>query len=227
MQPDPHDSRWVTLRRVFRWKPLERASGLVFTNPQRLALVEALYHYIIYLDNRRVTPRTNDVTHRLEGIYHHADALFQLFSLHLKNEPRDDYEFNLMEAVFGELSDHVDRKTCLRLLSELRIQTRKALTRIRERARPGREGKSPLDGMIRTWHAVYQQAGGRGRGCTRSGGASQANGPFLDLIDAVFTQVIKSEKFPSLQDAIPPTRDALAQRIIAALKPQRGPNSPG
>jgi hypothetical protein len=210
--PDPPD---------FHWERLERASGLTFTESQRTALVGTMHRYLRYLEMQRAAAETKDVRRRLEGIHRHASALVDLLRLHIKNAPSDDYEINLNQAVWGSLDINIDPNIYIRLLIQLRLAGTKALTRLREEGQPGREDKTALDTTIRAWHDVYTQAGGVGRGCTRSGGSSQAKGPFLDLIDGAFQQLLASQRDSPLQHDIPPNRDALAQRILIALKRRR------
>jgi hypothetical protein len=96
-----------------------------------------------------------------------------------------------------------------------------ALRQLSKEGKPGRQDKEELDAMIRAWHTIYLDAGGSGLGCIRSGGSSHAKGPFLDLIDEAFKQVITSFPQSPIKDDKPPSRDALAQRIVAALRQLR------
>jgi hypothetical protein len=72
--------------------------------------------------------------------------------------------------------------------------------------------------MIRQWHAVYIEAGGSGKGCTRSGGAKQSKGPLLDMIDAALGFVRRSPQVHLPKEAFSMSRDALAQQILKALR---------
>jgi hypothetical protein len=202
----------------FNWESLESASGLNFTETQRAILVEAMHHYLRYLTAQHTAAQMKDVKHRCEGILKHTRALEDLLRLNIKNVPSDDYEINLNQAVFSLFPINIDRNTYTRLLIQLRLGATMALTRLHKEGLPGRPDKEGLDVTIRAWHAVYLEAGGSGLGCTRSGGSKKAKGPFLDLINEAFHQVIASSPHSPVKDDKPPTKDALAQRILAALK---------
>jgi hypothetical protein len=207
--PDPPD---------FNWEALENASGLTFTQPQRAVLVAAMHRYLRNLREERTSARPKDVKHRCDRIHKHARALVNLLSLHVKNAPSDDYEINLNQAVFSLFPLNIDRDLYIRLLIQLDLGARVALRRLREEGQPGRQDKECLEAIIRAWHVVYKQAGGKATGYTRSGSASKATGPSLDLIDLALQQVVTRSPDSPIKDDIPPTRDALAQRIRAALK---------
>jgi hypothetical protein len=219
MVPDPPD---------FNWEPLERASGLTFTEPQRDRLIDAMHRYLRQLTLQRVMVPTKDVKQQCERIYKQAYTLRQLLSLRLKNAPSDEYQINLQQAVFSLFPYPVDRDAYVHALIELEVGAKQALRSLREQGQPGRQDKEGLDVMIRAWQAVYREAGGIGSGCTRSGGAdnkAKARGPFLDLLHVAFQQILAQAPHSPLKDDIPPTRDALAQRILSALRPPRTPSA--
>jgi hypothetical protein len=207
----------------FNWESLEHASGLSFTAPQRAALIAAMHRYLRHLTFQRTGVRMKDVKQQCERIHKHADALVQLLSLHTKNAPSDEDQINLHQAIFSFFPYDIDSNTYVRLLIHLDLGAKKALIRLGEEGQPGRQDKEGLDVAIRAWHAIYLDAGGSGLGCTRSGGSSYTKGPFLDLIDEAFQQIITKFSESPIKDDKPPSRDALAQRILAALKQPRAP----
>jgi hypothetical protein len=138
--------------------------------------------------------------------------------LRLKNAPSDEYQINLRQATFSLFPRHIDDEIYIHALIELEAGAKQALRSLREQGQPGRQDKEGLDVTIRAWHAVYREAGGSEPGCTRSGGANKARGPFLDLLDAAFQQILAQAPQSPLKDDLPPTRDALAQRILLALR---------
>jgi hypothetical protein len=215
MVPDPPD---------FNWESLEHASSLTFTEPQRTILIDTMHRYLRYLTFQSTTVPIKDIKQRCERIHKHARALSNLLMLHPTNDSRDnDRQINFHQAVFRLFPYDIDSNTYVRLLMYLDLGAKKALIRIGKEGQPGRQDKEGLDVTIRAWHAIYLEAGGSGLGCTRSGGSKKARGPFLDLINEAFRQGIRSAPDSPLQGDIPPSPDALAQRILFALKqPQKG-----
>jgi hypothetical protein len=214
MVPDPPD---------FNWESLERASGLTFTEPQRDRLIGAMDRYLRHLTLQRVMVPTKDVKQLCERIAKQARALRQLLSVHLKNAPSDEYQINLHQATFSLFPYNINDEIYRHALMELEFGAKRALKTLREQGQPGRQDKEGLDVTIRAWHAVYRDAGGIGFGCTRSGYARKAQGPFLDLMDTALQQVIDTTPDTPLAADKPPSRDALAQRILSALKRPQTP----
>jgi hypothetical protein len=202
------------------WEPLESASELTFTEPQRAKLLAALNRYLEHLARQEATALMRDVIRQIRKFPKPAETLAELLRLHLSNAPSDERQMNRQTAVLGEIFpfDLVDPQTLARVLSQLALNARLALERLHEESERGRPRKDVLRVMIQAWHAIYIQAGGSGPGCTRSGGSSKAKGPLLDLIDGAFQQVRTSLQGSLPAEAMPPTRDALAQRILAALR---------
>jgi hypothetical protein len=208
---------------AFNWEPLESASGLTFTESQRTRLIDTMHRYLRHLTIERATVHMKDVKQQCDRIYKHAYALRQLLSLHIKNAPSDEYQISLHYAVFSLFPHDINSNTYVRLLLDLEFCAQKALIGLRKQGQRGRQDKEGLDVTIRAWHILYLEAGGSGLGCTRSGGSNKARGPFLDFIDTAFQQVITNTPNTPLKDDIPPTRDALAQRILFALRRPQAP----
>jgi hypothetical protein len=209
MVPDPPE---------FNWEPLERAAGLTFTEPQRAELIRAMHYYIGRLTSQSVAATTKDVKQRCERIYTRTRALRQALSFSPKLASNAEYQHNLQFAVCSQFPETIDFDAYIHALVRLEGGAKLALRRVREQGQTGRQDKEHLDDMVRAWHAVYRDAGGSGLGYTRSGGAKKAQGPFLDLVDTALQQVIATTPNTPLKADMPPNRDALAQRIRAALK---------
>lgn len=220
MMPDPPD---------FNWERLERASGLTFTESQRDRLIYAMHRCLGRLTGQSVAARTKDVKRKLERIAKQAHALRQTLSYRLTNGPSDDYQINLHYAAFSLFPHYIDENVCIHQLLALEVGAKQALRSLREQGQRGRQDKEELDVMIRAWHAVYREAGGPGLGCTRSGyakeDAKKARGPFLDLVYTACQQALAQAPYRTLSGDLPPTRDALAQRILLALRPPRTPSA--
>jgi hypothetical protein len=202
----------------FNWESLERASGLTFTEPQRRAFAAAMHKYLRCLTTQRQAVQIKDVKHHCKKILKHAEALIDLLSLHIKNAPSDEDQINFHQAVFSVFPPHIDSSSYLRLIIQLRIGATVALQNLSKKGRPGRQDKEALDVTIHACHAIYVAAGGQGFGCTRSGGSGTAKGPFLALIHEALRQIRRSSPDNPAEDDIPESKNALAQRILIALK---------
>jgi hypothetical protein len=185
-----------------------------------------MHRYQRSLVAQRATAHTKDVKHRCELIYKHASTLVNLLMLHPKSEPSDNDEINLIQAVFGLFPMNIDRDIYIRQLIQLRIGAQKVLIRLRKEGQPGRPSEEALRYLIRTWHAIYLQAGGPDPGCTRSRGSSLAKGQLLDLIYAALQQVKTGPQGKMVREDIPSNRDALARLILDELKPYGPPYKP-
>jgi hypothetical protein len=60
--------------RDFTWEPLESASALTFTDPQRAALVIAMNRYLVCRAEQYATPNMKVVKDRYKRIHKHASA---------------------------------------------------------------------------------------------------------------------------------------------------------
>jgi hypothetical protein len=193
-----------------RWNRLEGASELNFSKSQRTALADSMSRFLYVCEAQRVTARTKPVKRHLTSIEKHTRTLLKLLSPYGKNGPTDTEETNVRHAVFGLFSSDFDRDALIRHLIKLRTD---ALNALKDGA-PGPDRDEALDAMIREWHGVWRQAGGKGRGCTRSGASSTAKGPFLELLHVALQG--QTNRVP--ESLIQPNRHALAQRIIAVVK---------
>jgi hypothetical protein len=203
-----------------RWDRLEGASKLNFSEPQRTALADSMSRYLYVCEAQRMTAHTKPVKRHLESIEKHTQTLIKLLSPYGKNGPTDHEETNVRHAVFGLFSSNFDRDGLIRHLIKLRTDAHNAL----KDGEPGHpDMEEALDALIQEWHAVYHQAGGRGRGCTRSGSSSTGKGPFLELLHVA----LQGQKNRVSETLIQSNRYALAIRIIAVLKDTTSSDSAG
>jgi hypothetical protein len=194
------------------WPPLERAARLTFSEGQRAQLLKALNRFIADILWQQLTPSVKDVTRTLESIHKYADALSHL--LRLRTSDKD--QTNLHFAVLGELPVHLDVHRLVRDLMALSVGTQVAITRIRQQAQRGRSRQESLRALIRAWHAVYRQAGGKAKGYSWSY-ESHYEGPFLDLLERGLAQAAlacPAAQFP---------RSGLAQAIKSVIGTRRNP----
>ena len=179
-----------------RWDRLEGASKLNFSEPQRTALADSMSRYLYVCEAQRMTAHTKPVKRHLESIEKHT------------------------QTVFGLFPSNFDRDGLIRHLIKLRTNAHNAL----KDGEPGHpDMEEALDALIREWHAVYHQAGGIGRGCTRSGSSSTGKGPFLELLHVA----LQGQKNRVPETLIQSNRYALALRIIAVLKDTTSSDSAG
>jgi hypothetical protein len=207
------------------WACLERCSGLRFTAPQRERLLNTLNRYLENLSWYHQTPEMRDVTRKIQTLQTCLADLQREMLLHLPSDLSGDQvnaQENLQSAVLGETFpfERVDPTTFTDVLIEFNLNAQKALKRLPKEPADGRTPHNGLRAMIRAWHAIYIEAGGSGKGCTRSGGAKEpkSKGPLLDLIDAALRFARRSPQVRLPEEAFPMSRDALAQQIIKALR---------
>jgi hypothetical protein len=214
--PELHDLNWACL---------ERCAGLRFTAPQRERLLKALNRYLENLSWYHQTPETRDVTRKIQTLQTALADLQREVLLHLTSDLSGDQlnaQDNLHSAVLGETFpfELVDPTTFTYVLTEWNLNAQKRLKDLPKEPADGRTPHNGLRAMIRAWHAVYLEAGGSGKGCTRSGGAKElkSKGPLLDLIAAAIGFARRSPQVRLPEEAFSMTRDALAQQIIKALR---------
>jgi hypothetical protein len=207
----------------FNWESLESVSGLAFTEEQRTAFVAAMHRYIRYLTLQSTAVQIKDIRHQCKEIFKHANALADLLSIHTKNTPRNKDPITFHQNVFSLFPTDFDSRTYLRAMIQLRLGAKIALQKLSKKGKPGRQDKEGLDVTIRACYAIYLAAGGSGSGCTRSGSSGRAKGPFLDLIAEALGQLQESSEGNLVIDDIPHTKNALAQRILVALKQSMPP----
>jgi hypothetical protein len=214
--PELHDLNWACL---------EHCAGLQFTAPQRERLLKALNRYLENLSWYHQTPETRDVTRKIQTFQTALAALRREVLLHLTSDLSGDQmnaQDNLHSAVLGETFpfELVDPTTFTHVLTEWNLKAQMVLKRLPKEPADGRTPHNGLRAMIRAWHAVYLEAGGQGKGCTRSGGAKEpkSKGPLLDLIHTALEFARRSPQVRLPQEAFFMTPDALAQQIIKALR---------
>jgi hypothetical protein len=212
--PEFHDLNWACL---------EHCSGLRFTAPQRERLLNTLNRHLENLTWYHQTPETKDVTRKIQKLETRLADLKSELLLHLTSDlsgEQIDAREQMQSAVLGETFpfELVDPEAFIRVLIEFHLKAQMALNRLPKEPADGRTTHEGLRAMIRQWHAVYIEAGGSGKGCTRSGGAKQSKGPLLDMIDAALGFVRRSPQVHLPKEAFSMSRDALAQQILKALR---------
>jgi hypothetical protein len=214
----------------FNWESLESASELTFTEQQRMDFVAAMYRYLRYLKVQDMAAEIKDVRYHCKKILKHASALVDLLSERTKNAPSHDDnppsaddQLSFHHNVFSQFPSGFERKSYLRVMIQLRLVAISALQKLSKEGKPGRQDKEGLDVTIRACHSVYREAGGSGFGCIRSGSSGTAKGPFLVLMEEAKKQLNGSPAGNLVIDDFPRTRNALAQRILVALKQSMPP----
>jgi hypothetical protein len=214
--PELHDLNWTCL---------EHCAGLRFTAPQRERLLKALNHYLENLSWYYQTPETRDVTRKIHTLQTALAALQREVLRHLPSDLSGDQmnaQDHLHSAVLGETFpfELVDPSTFIHVLIAWNLKAQQVLKRLPKEPADGRTPHHGLCAMIRAWHAVYLEAGGKGKGCTRSGGAKEptSKGPLLDVIDAALECARNSPQVRLPREAFSMSRDALAQQVLKALR---------
>jgi hypothetical protein len=215
------------------WPRLEGVCRLTFTAEQRDAMLAELNSYISDAVWQHFSPPMKAVQRRLGRIESLTRKLVALISTPPSTErspqggyiPPEERDFALYQAVLFELGvcDPTDPARRQEILWELIFGAKAGRERLRTQSRRGRHPRVGLRRMIRRWHAVYKMAGGVEVGCFWSASTSQYEGPFLDLVDGTFDQVVTDHRaeFPKnfTLESLRPSRDGLAQMIVEQIRP--------
>lgn len=184
------------------WARLEQASRLSLTAPQRSQLVQSLNAFVMARTTAELAPSTPDVRRRLQDLGHHAQTLARW--LH------DDSPVGTTAMNYGFPFEQVDCTTLIHALRCLDLGAKVGLNHLADvKANAGRPDRShALDPLIREWHGIYRQAGGRGRGCYKDTDSRTYCGRFLDLLDEALAQAatILTTKDPREPSSLTPQR---------------------
>jgi hypothetical protein len=214
--PELHDLNWACL---------EHCAGLQFTAPQRERLLKALNRYLENLSWYHQTPETRDVTRKIHTLQPALAHLEREVLLPLTSDLSGDQinaQGNLHAAVLDETFpfELMDPTRFIHVLTQWNLNAQTKLKRLPKKPAGGRTPHNGLRAMIRVWHAVYIEAGGKGKGCTRIGYTKPPTlkGPFWDLIHTALECAKRSPQVRLPEEAFYTSRDALAQQILRALR---------
>jgi hypothetical protein len=164
------------------WDRLERAAKLPFTQEQRYDLLKALDSFLTESVRQSSSPSVKAFRQWVGDTKGAAQELASRLAV-----PPPEGETALAMTIRWERPDQ-DLLRRLRddlYLLSLRLQA--VLNETAEPHKPGRPERWALPPLIRSWHAIYVEAGGRGRGCYRSPADQRAGkqyaGRFLDFLN--------------------------------------------
>jgi hypothetical protein len=164
------------------WEQLEQASRLGLTAPQRSQLVKSLNAFVMERTRDELAPSMPAVRCRLQDLGRYAQTLARLLN--------DDSTVGSTAMSYGFPFEQVNPTTLIRDLWLLDLTTKMGLNHLADlKANAGHpDRRRALDPLIRAWHGIYRQAGGRGRGCYKDVDSRTYRGRFLDLLDKAMEQ---------------------------------------
>jgi hypothetical protein len=226
----PHNApRDISIQEL-DWEQLEQASGLHFTSSQRSQLLKTLNAFVEARWWAELSPETPAVRRRLNNQGRYVRTLARWLS--------DDSPLGTTVLALSFPFERVDHRALEQALWLLDLCTKAGLNRLSDLgANSGRPDKNgPLEPLIKAWHVIYRQAGGRGKGCYKDIDSRTYRGRFLDLLDNALTQAAtilttkdlrelptrvsqrrQEEAKKRLRKMIHPSGVTLAKRIIAVL----------
>jgi hypothetical protein len=164
------------------WGRLEEAAELTLTQEQRDDLLKALNNFLADSVRQSSSPSVKALREWLND----SKGLAQTLASHL-TAPSPEAETALALTIRWELpnQDLLGRLRDDLYLLSLRLQA--VLNETAEPHEPGRPERWALPRLIRSSHAIYTKAGGRGLGCYRYPAHKRAGeqyaGRFLELLD--------------------------------------------
>jgi hypothetical protein len=199
------------------WPTLEKIAGVRFTESHRTRLLKAVNAYLYGWACRRQEAHIKDVRRRLEQIKTHASKLSKLLA---DSSPMGQSVLHLVYP--WDVAEPLVFKS---LVEELIFNIRKVE---QEKTLSGKAGKPPdvdLPPLLRTWYAVYREAGGTIKGCYWSPTKNQYRGRFLDLLECVLSELNARLSRSSITKVNAPaliqfTRNGLAEAILPIIRPK-------
>ena len=156
---------------------LETAGGVAFDEACRDRIVTYCNDYLLNLACQAATPTRGDVRRSLEDIREHARALASIIG-----------DVDQQDAVNLALPSGIEPPGLNETLRRVERQAAQSLDEMPGKT-GGRRSRQARAALIQAIRAVWQEAGGRGKGANYDPYLELVGGPFADLMESLLSQL--------------------------------------